>query len=195
MYNYHFISWDCNPGKREEEKNKSLDIHGYRNYTGSSRFHHRTFAENLSHASEPPLSYTILILWTLKVSCLVANSHLEKQNSRQVANKEMMSRALTSKRLYLVEFGVCLSLCIIKIYLIISLQSEEYSKSNLRKHYSKSVPRVSQPLPETPFNQAKHYCHSPSTVKTLPLLLSVTRKHVSFIIRLTISMWVKDGSC
>lgn len=169
---------------------------GYRNYTGSSSFHHRTFDQNLSHTSEPSLSYTILILWTLRVSCLAANSHLENQNSRQVANKQIMSQALPSKRFYLVEFGFCLSLCIINIYLIISQQSDECSKSNLRKHYSKSPSRLSQPLPETPFNQPQHYCHSLFKVKTLPLSLSVRRKYVSFIIRrLTISMWVKDGSC
>lgn len=165
-----------------------LSALGYRNYTGSFSFHHRTFAQNLCQPSEPYLSYTILILCTLRGSCLVANTYLEKQNSRQVANKEMMRQSLISKRLYLVESGFCISLCIIEIYLIISLLSEEHSKSNFRKHYSKSLSRLSQPLPETPFNQLRHYHHSFFKVKTLYLLLSVRRKYVCFIIkRLTIS--------
>lgn len=92
-----------------------LAASSYRNYIRSSIFHHRTFAQNLSHPSEPSLPYTTLILWTLIISCLVANSHLEKQNSKQIPNKQIISWALTSKRHYLVEFGFCSSLCIIKI--------------------------------------------------------------------------------
>jgi len=67
---------------------------GYRYYTGSSSFHHRTFAQNLSHPSEPSLSHTTFILQTLRGSCFVAKSHLEKQDSRQAANKQIMSQAL-----------------------------------------------------------------------------------------------------
>lgn len=153
-----------------------LAAFGCRNYTGSLSFHHRTFAQNLSHPCPTPSSFSVAL----------ESAQLET-SIRQVIDKQMTSQALTSKRLYLVELAFYLSLWIIKIYLIISLQSEEYSKSNLRKHYSKSLSSLSQASPEMPFNQPKHYCHLPFKVKTLPLLLSVRRKYVSFIIRITIS--------
>lgn len=89
LYNYPFISYDCNPGRREQEMNKSLDINVS---AGSlslqkwhSSFHHRTFIQNLSHTSKPICSSPSLFSGP---PSFVVNSCLENQNSRQVAYKK-----------------------------------------------------------------------------------------------------------
>lgn len=47
-YNYHFISWYCNPGRREKEKNKPLLVVYVQlaafPYWNDTSFHHKTFA-------------------------------------------------------------------------------------------------------------------------------------------------------
>lgn len=58
VYKYHFISQYCNPGRREEENNKSLDINvsagslSLQKWYSISSFHCTTFAQSLSHTSE-----------------------------------------------------------------------------------------------------------------------------------------------
>lgn len=120
VYNHQFISWDCNPCKREEEKNKSLDISASAGSLSLQKWHYLSLPpQDLCPEPKPykwaSLSYTILILWTPTVSCFAVNSCLEKQNSGQVAYKKSTDFSkmlqLKQKTLFNWFWGLLLSLC------------------------------------------------------------------------------------
>lgn len=79
---------------RKRKKNKSLDTNvsagslSLQNRHSISHFQHRTFAQSLSHTSEPLCPTPPSVSGPPESVCFAVNTCLEKQKSRQVAYKK-----------------------------------------------------------------------------------------------------------